>query len=111
MADRIHDMRLFRLVVQTGSLSTAGRQLGLSPAAMSGRLKGMEGHYGVPLLKRRTRDLSMTPEGHHLFENAVNSLAELESLNRTIRAGPPGLEGQIAVPHTCSLCRQTEPYV
>ena len=106
MADRIHDMRLFRLVVQTGSLSTAGRQLGLSPAAMSGRLKGMEGHYGVPLLKRTTRGLSTTPEGQYLFENSVNILDEVESLDRAIKAGHAGLEGTIGVTCPIDLGRQ-----
>lgn len=106
MADRIQDMRLFRLVVQTGSLSTAGRQLGLSPATMSGRIKAMEEHYRVPLLKRSTRGLSTTPEGQYLFENSVSILDDVESLDRAIRGGQADLQGSIGITCPMDLGRQ-----
>lgn len=106
MADRIQDMRLFRLVVQTGSLSTAGRQLGLSPATMSGRIKAMEEHYRVPLLKRSTRGLSTTPEGQYLFENSLSILEEVETLDRAIRGGHADLQGSIGVTCPIDLGRQ-----
>lgn len=106
MADRIQDMRLFRLVVQTGSLSTAGRQLGLSPAAMSGRLKAMEEHYGAPLLKRSTRGLSTTPEGQYLFENSLTIIDDVESLDRAIKGGHADLQGTIGITCPIDLGRQ-----
>ncbi|WP_420997959.1 LysR family transcriptional regulator [Cupriavidus sp. 30B13] len=99
-------MRLFRLVVQTGSLSTAGRQLGLSPAAMSGRLKAMEEFYGAPLLKRSTRGLSTTPEGQYLFENSQGILDEVESLDRAIKGGHADLRGTIGITCPIDLGRQ-----
>lgn len=106
MADRFQDLRLFRLVVQTGSLSMAGRQLGLSPAAMSGRLKAMEEFYGIRLVKRNTRGLSPTAEGLYLFEAAQKILEDVESLDSAIRCGNSQLRGSIGVTCPTDLGRQ-----
>ncbi|NVZ99083.1 LysR family transcriptional regulator [Pseudomonas gingeri] len=106
MVDRLQDMRLFRLVVQTGSLSTAGRQMGLSPAAMSGRLKAMEEFYGLRLLKRNTRCLSPTPEGQLLFENALKILEEVDALDSIIKSGHSDLLGTIGLTCPTDLGRQ-----
>jgi len=106
MVDRLQDMRLFRLVVQTGSLSTAGRQMGLSPAAMSGRLKAMEEFYGLRLLKRNTRSLSPTAEGQLLFENAQKILEEVDALDSIIKNGHSDLLGTIGLTCPIDLGRQ-----
>lgn len=106
MVDRLQDMRLFRLVVQTGSLSTAGRQMGLSPAAMSGRLKAMEEFYGLRLLKRNTRSLSPTAEGQLLFENALKILEEVDALDNIIKNGHSDLLGTIGLTCPTDLGRQ-----
>ncbi|MBS7844059.1 LysR family transcriptional regulator [Pseudomonas fluorescens] len=106
MVDRLQDMRLFRLVVQTGSLSTAGRQMGLSPAAMSGRLKAMEEFYGLRLLKRNTRSLSPTAEGQLLFENALKILEDVDALDSIIKNGHSDLLGTIGLTCPTDLGRQ-----
>jgi DNA-binding transcriptional LysR family regulator len=106
MVDRIQDMKLFRLVVQTGSLTAAGRQLGLSPAAMSGRLKAMEDMYGLPLLKRSTRSLTPTEEGQYFYEKALVILEEVDSLDNTIKTGQTDLSGTIGLTCPTDLGRQ-----
>jgi len=97
---------MFRLVVQTGSLSTAGRQMGLSPAAMSGRLKAMEEFYGLRLLKRNTRSLSPTAEGQLLFENALKILEQVDALDSVIKNGQSDLLGTIGLTCPTDLGRQ-----
>lgn len=97
---------MFRLVVQTGALSTAGRQMGLSPAAMSGRLKAMEEFYGLRLLKRNTRSLSPTAEGQLLFENALKILEQVDALDSVIKNGQSDLLGTIGLTCPTDLGRQ-----
>ena len=97
---------MFRLAVQTGSLSTAGRQMGLSPAAMSGRLKAMEEFYGLRLLKRNTRSLSPTAEGQLLFENALKILEQVDALDSVIKNGQSDLLGTIGLTCPTDLGRQ-----
>lgn len=63
----------------------AATKLGLSPATMSGRLKALEDHFGVALLKRTTRSLSLTEEGRYLFETSKAIIDDFE--NSTRRCG------------------------
>lgn len=104
--DRIQDLHLFRTVVRAGSLTSAGNHLGLSPAAMSGRLKALEAHYGVSLLKRSTRSMNLTPEGRLLFENSDRVIEEFDTLEATLRRGGSDLRGSITLTCPSDLGRQ-----
>ena len=85
-------MRLFVSVVQTGSLSAAARQAGLSTATVSRLILALEDSLGGRLLNRTTRKLSLTEAGqiyfrqveqilHHISE-ANDSVAQLQSVPR-----------------------------
>lgn len=57
------DMKLFVEALNRGSLSAAGRHLGLSPAVASKRLARVEANLGVRLLQRSSRRMALTEEG------------------------------------------------
>jgi LysR family transcriptional activator of dmlA len=82
----IQDLRVFSEIVKSNSFSMAATKLGLSPATMSGRLKALEDHFGVALLKRTTRSLSLTEEGRYLFETSKAIIDDFEKLDKTMRA-------------------------
>lgn len=63
------------------SLSAAARELGVSKAAVSKRLAGIEGRTGVALVHRSTRRLGLTPEGEAVVERARRILGEIEELD------------------------------
>ncbi len=88
-------LKLFLTILEKGSLSAAGRELGLSPASVSERLAALEAHYGVTLLTRTTRSLSLTEEGRTLAEGARRLLAESEELESRIRLGVEKLSGPV----------------
>jgi DNA-binding transcriptional LysR family regulator len=106
MSDRLQDLELFRLVVKTGSLTAAGRHLGLSPATMTLRIQAMETFYGVKLLKRTTRNLSPTNEGQLLFENSKRVLEEMDALDAAIKQGGKDIRGAISLTAPTDLGRQ-----
>jgi len=54
--DNLGDIRLFVEAAQQGSLSAAGRKLGLTPAAASARLAKLEAGLKARLFERTTRD-------------------------------------------------------
>ena len=66
----VENMRVFVRVVELGSLSAAGRHLRLSPAVVSHRLQQLEGHLGVRLLNRTTRQVQPTEQGAAFYEAA-----------------------------------------
>ena len=61
--DRLDAMVVFRDAVETGSLSAAGRKLGIPLATVSRKLSELEKHLGARLLNRSTRQLILTDAG------------------------------------------------
>jgi len=74
----ISDMAVFASVIASGSLTGAGRQLGMSPAVVSKRLRKLEDHLGTRLLHRTTRQISLTEAGQGYYERVVDILAGIE---------------------------------
>ncbi len=72
------DMEIFARVITAGSLSAAGRELGLSPAVVSKRLKRLEERLGTRLLQRTTRQIALTEAGRGYHDRVVQILASIE---------------------------------
>lgn len=92
--ESLRDVRLFAKVVHAGSFSAAGRQCGLSPAAVSRRISMLEQSLGVRLIYRTSRKLTLTEAGQTLFENAIkilNQVDELQSVISEYQLSPRGL--------------------
>lgn len=71
------DLALLVAVIDAGSLSGAGRSLGVSTAMVSRRLQAVEGRLGVRLVARTSRSLRATDEGADLCDRARRILADL----------------------------------
>ena len=76
--DNFGDLKIFARVVGAGSMSAAGRELGLSPAVVSKRLRRLEDRLGTRLLQRTTRQIAMTEAGQGFYERVVAILAGVE---------------------------------
>ena len=87
MADVITEMSVFSRVVAAGSLSSAARELGLSPAMVSRRLTALEARLGVRLLNRTTRTLRLTDEGANYYDTCSRLLAEIDEAEAAVSAG------------------------
>lgn len=74
----LSDMEIFARVVTAGSLSAAGRELGLSPAVVSKRLKRLEDRLGTRLLQRTTRQIALTEAGRGFHDRVVQILASID---------------------------------
>lgn len=72
------DMEIFARVVGAGSMSAAGREMGLSPAVVSKRMRRLEDRLGTRLLQRTTRQLTLTEAGQGYYERVVAILASVE---------------------------------
>ena len=74
----IHDLQIFARVVSAGSMSAAGRELGLSPAVISKRIRRLEERLGTLLLQRTTRQIALTEAGQGFHERIVQILSSIE---------------------------------
>jgi DNA-binding transcriptional LysR family regulator len=100
------DMRLFVRAVTDGSLSAAGRELGLSPAAASKRLTRLEQALGVRLLQRSSRRLALTEEGTIYYERCVAIIADVDDANSAVGLGQLEVRGQLHVSASVDMGRQ-----
>ena len=89
------NLALFVRIAETGGIASAGREMGYSPATTSERLAALEAHYGVRLLTRSTRALSLTEEGRLLLARARRLLAEAEEPDARARVGAGRLAGPL----------------
>jgi DNA-binding transcriptional LysR family regulator len=92
--DRLGSMSLFLRVLERGSLSAAGRDLALSPAAVSNHIRALEDWLGVRLLNRTTRQLSLTEAGETFrarCETILAKVAEAEATVASLQAVPRGI--------------------
>lgn len=76
--NNLGDLEVFARMVSAGSMSAAGRELGLSPAVVSKRLRRLEDRLGTRLMNRTTRQISLTEAGQGFYERVVAILAGLE---------------------------------
>lgn len=91
--DKTTEMETFLRVATTGSLSAAGKQMGLTPSAVSRMMTRLESRLGVRLIVRTTRHLHLTSEGEAYALAAKRILNDLEETEAALanRARPSGL--------------------
>ena len=78
----LNQTRVFVEVVRAGGFAAAARRLGLPKSTVSARVQSLEERLGAQLLKRSTRQLSLTSEGSAFFEqvaSAVDTLVDAEA--------------------------------
>ena len=76
--DSTEGMRVFTRVVRAGSLSAAGRSLGISSASVSRKISALEQATGARLLDRTSRKIALTQLGELYFEKACLILDHIE---------------------------------
>lgn len=86
--DRFGDLDVFAHVVTARSMSAAARELNLSPAVISKRIRRLEDRLGVRLLQRTTRQLSLTEAGQGFYERVVSILGSIEEAEAWSPAAP-----------------------
>ena len=89
----LDNVAVFVRVVELGNLSSAGRDMRISPAVASNRIKELEKHLGVRLFNRTTRQLMPTEHGRVFYEGAkriMESVSEAEAAVTALSGQPRG---------------------
>ncbi|MDN5568981.1 MAG: LysR family transcriptional regulator [Paracoccus sp. (in: a-proteobacteria)] len=90
----LESLRVFVRVVELGSITAGGRDLRLSPAVASNRIKDLENRFGVRMLNRTTRKLTTTEIGKAFYDHArrvIETLDEAEALVSSFSGKPQGV--------------------
>ncbi|MEH6358890.1 MAG: LysR family transcriptional regulator [Pseudomonadales bacterium] len=104
--NKIDNMALFVRVVKVGGLAAAGRQVGLSPASMTGRINALEKHYNARFLNRTTRKISLTSVGQRFYDACLRVLAEVEEAEAVLQSSEQDLCGSLRVTASFDFGRQ-----
>jgi DNA-binding transcriptional LysR family regulator len=89
------DLRLFLHVAETGSITAGAARSGLSLAAASARVRGMEVQTAVPLLERCRRGVEPTPAGRTLLHHARLVTGQVEIMRGELGEFARGLKGHV----------------
>jgi DNA-binding transcriptional LysR family regulator len=103
--DRLAELDIFARVVTAGSMSAAGRELGLSPPVVSKRIKSLEERLGTRLLQRTTRQLALTESGKGFYERVVAILASVDEAEAWISRRSAAARGVLRVSAPTSFGR------
>ncbi|HZG22253.1 MAG TPA: LysR family transcriptional regulator [Herbaspirillum sp.] len=104
-AQNLGDIRLFVEAAGLGSLSAAGRKIGLSPAAASARLVKLEAELNTRLFERTTRRLRLTAEGALYLSPCQQALAALDDAQAALQAGRSAVSGKLRIAATSDFGR------
>lgn len=99
------DLGFFSALASASSLSAAGRELGITTAAVSKHLAHMEARLGIALVNRTTRRMSLTPEGELYLAHSRRILGEIDELEQTLGSSRAQPKGRLRVNATLGFGR------
>src|ERR1700687_3828832 len=93
----LSDLRLFRHVVEAGSITAGAARAHLALAAASTRIRHMEQALGAALLVRGRQGVTPTQAGRTLLQHARAILRQADRLREDLGAYAGGVAGQVRV--------------
>lgn len=103
--NRLSDMQLLVDAADLGSLSSAGRRAGLSPAAASACVQRIEASLGARLFERTTRQLRLTDEGRAYIASCRMAIETMREAEQAVRTGVNRISGTLRVSTPSDLGR------
>jgi DNA-binding transcriptional LysR family regulator len=95
--DRLDSMSLLLTVVDTGSLSAAGRRMRLPLTTVSRRIADLEAHLKTRLLERSSRRVTLTDAGHDYVQACRRILEHVDAAERQASGEYSAPKGELAI--------------
>lgn len=109
--DRLHEIEVFIAVAETGSFAKAGRQLRLSPPAVTRAISALEQRLGARVFNRTTRSLSITDVGQRFLETGRRVVAELDAAEKEAMGETAVPQGHLDITASVTFGRSALPPV
>ncbi|MCP4502917.1 MAG: LysR family transcriptional regulator [Deltaproteobacteria bacterium] len=93
----LDELRVFRQIVESGSLSAAAKALKLPPTTVSRRLAMLEDRLGTKLMYRSTRSMSLSEPGQRLLKSARVILQEVADVEVALEQEEKELSGIVRI--------------
>lgn len=93
----LRSIETFVKTLEGGSIASAARQLGISPAAASQNIARLERELGTRLLTRTTRSMALTEAGERYLARVAPVLQELEKAQSDLSLLHGELQGRLRI--------------
>ncbi|WP_298914652.1 LysR family transcriptional regulator [uncultured Algimonas sp.] len=94
------DYPVFLAVAQAGSLTAAGKRLGMSQPTVGRRIRALEDHFNTPLLKRQSGQLVPTTFGQSMLDHIRRMQDEAAAIDRSSATLEDSLSGVVRLSAT-----------
>lgn len=94
---QLGSIELFCLAAETGSFTAAANEAGITPAGVSRSVARLEERLGVRLFVRTTRQMRLTDDGRHYFEQCRQALTQLVDAERAVSGGQSIASGRLRI--------------
>jgi len=94
------DYPIFLAVAQAGSLTAAGKALGMSQPTVGRRIRALEDHFGTALLKRENGHLIPTSFGQSMLDHIRRMQEEASAIDRSSATLEDSLSGVVRLSAT-----------
>jgi DNA-binding transcriptional LysR family regulator len=95
--DKLKAIQYFLAAAETGSLSAAARQQGVTLQAVAKLVSALEAELGATLFQRGSRGLQLTPDGVQYAEACSPLLAKLQAADEGLRQARQRPQGTLVV--------------
>lgn len=95
--DRLDAMSVLQAVIEAGSLSEAGRRLGIPLSTVSRKISDLETHLGTQLLVRSTRSLGLTEAGKTYATATRRILEDIAEAERAAAGEYAVVKGELVI--------------
>ena len=102
-------LRYFQAIALTGSLTAAAKQLEIAQPALSHHIQKLEKEFGVKLLVRNNRGVTLTPSGFILSEHAGEILRKVEEAENALISMVDAPIGKVVVALAVIMARHLVP--
>src|SRR5690606_18541411 len=106
MAAPFSDMHLLVVLAETRSFARAAERLGISRSSASMRIAALEKAVGVPLVRRSTRQVTLTEAGQQLVDEVGPAFARISSSFHAVHDLTGAPRGRLRVTAPVALGRQ-----
>jgi DNA-binding transcriptional LysR family regulator len=107
--DDLQALAVFAEVVRQGSMSGAARQLGMTPSAVSQRVRALESMHRVTLLHRSTRRLALTAVGTRVHAQCLALVQAAAAAREQMALSRDALDGELRLAAPVGFARHVAP--
>jgi DNA-binding transcriptional LysR family regulator len=103
MAISLRQIRYFIAATESGSVTRAALELGISQSALTGSVKALERDLGARLFTRHGKGVRTTFEGAQFLQHARSVMAAVLDATQSVRQAPTGLKGKFTLAATYTV--------